>query len=132
MNVTEAAQVTGFTEQFTSVRRMGEGDKIIHSQYEHGMCSGIPLTVVHLTLMGFERVIGDWFLMLKEKVAVPPVRVHVVEVVLGKAGQHGIYVHNMYDDKRNERVALRNNLRYVHELQNLFFFITGKELYLKL
>lgn len=96
--------------------------------YLCGKPEGIPLTEEWLLKVGFSKQIGFY---------------KVVEGVFGKGNSlelgvndvnkktYYVYFRNFNVGEQDDFVILRNDLMYLHELQNLYQAITGKEIEFK-
>lgn len=83
----------------------------------------IPLTEDWLWRFGFGKVIG-WFITTK-----PNISLELTENNDNSTKQWYCYIRNKVGiGKPDDFALLRKDLLYVHQLQNLYFALTGKEL----
>jgi hypothetical protein len=89
--------------------------------------SGIPLTEEWLLKFGFGKAIGYFIPTF------PNISLEVSENTDNATGQWYCYIRNLNSVSRHndDFALLRKDLRYVHQLQNLYFALTGQELTLK-
>jgi hypothetical protein len=88
---------------------------------ERVWCKPIPLTEEMLFNCGFSKNVGHYIVFGRYKDK-------TLEVAYNNdtnETQYYVYVRGLLD---NEFVQLRHDLKYLHELQNLYFAITGNEL----
>lgn len=114
-NLVQFESETGFTEQVkvVCIRENdfdAEGDEVFHNEKYDGDYEPIPLTPEILEAAGFDKVSG---LTYDHKDG---------NTIRESSGQYWYYV------------KIHGNLRsiqYLHQLQNLYFSLTGKELEIK-
>ena len=85
----------------------------------------IPLTEEWLLKFGFEQQIG--FI----KFIGEPYQKDSFEVALNDVGKWYCYYRNFVKGKVDDFVLLKNDLKHVHQLQNLFYALCGEELTIK-
>ena len=81
----------------------------------------IPLTEEWLLKFGFHQQIG-FIKFIGEKYT------NSFEVAHNSLDKWYCYFRNFNKGEQDDFVLLRNDLKYVHQLQNLYFELTGKEL----
>lgn len=92
----------------------------------------VPLTEEWLTKLGFEKGELNWFKKsytafgevedFEERMALT----HDVEVAVNTDSKKGCIINKT--DKDQQGSSLKYNIQFVHQLQNLFFALTGEEL----
>lgn len=89
-------------------------------------CTGIPLTEEWLVKFGFKKVIG-WYINVREHADGLFDSLELADNNDKAENQFYVYFRNMRIET-DDYVLLRKDLKYVHELQNLYFALTGEEL----
>ena len=92
------------------------------NQYKPCEIEGEPLTEEWLVSLGFNKHLSYWIETSEGK---------QLSVAWNDVGVWYAFFRNINKGKADDLVCLRSDLKFVHELQNLFFFISGKELIIK-
>jgi len=88
---------------------------------------GIPLTEEWLLKLGFNSTYAkDCF-----QIALGELSLHFIYVTLMNDGDNILTIGDQYSTNKHLTVFIRPLAQYVHQLQNLFFALTGEELELK-
>lgn len=92
----------------------GQHSAIIECDYKFDALRGIPLTEVRLRKLGFEKRNNGYFKLTKEHIEFSIWGFDIDKMVLNTGG------------------AFTPEVKYVHQLQNIYFALTGEELKYKI
>lgn len=85
------------------------------------ICKPIPLTEEWFLLFGFEKLPNDEFFFKRHKIEVFKYSKGNFFLLGGNHITYGIGLHDIWQ-------GMEINIQYVHQLQNLYFALTGEEL----